>query len=52
LWNFKIEFFAKPSGAFFTFCLFISVFTLVSNALEAKKSKKKAVVAQTAEEAN
>ena len=51
LWNFKIEFFAKPAGAFFTYGLFIAVFTLVSNALEAKKSKKKVVVETTVEEA-
>ncbi|MCM1043825.1 MAG: electron transport complex subunit E [Corallococcus sp.] len=36
LWDFKIEFFAKPAGAFFTYGIFIALFTLISSAVERK----------------
>ena len=44
LWDFKIEFFAKPAGAFFTYALFIALFTLVYNAIEKKNNAKKSAV--------
>lgn len=38
LWDFSIDFFASSAGAFFTFALFIAVFTAVSNKIANKKS--------------
>ena len=38
LWNFKIEFFASSAGAFFTFGLFIAIFSLIES-LVAKRKK-------------
>ena len=36
LWNFKIEFFATPAGAFLTYGLLIAIFNLCYNAVERK----------------
>lgn len=38
LWDFSIDFFASSAGAFFTFALFIAVFTAISNKIASKKS--------------
>lgn len=38
LWYFSIDFFVSSAGAFFTFALFIAVFTAVSNKIANKKS--------------
>lgn len=40
LWNFKIGFFASSAGAFFTYALFIAVFSLVAGLLSTRKKKK------------
>ena len=40
LWNFKIEFFAKPAGAFLTYALFIAIFNVCYNAVERKLKHK------------
>ncbi len=37
LWNFKIEFFAQPAGAFMTYGLFIALFTRLYDAFERRK---------------
>ncbi len=44
LWNFQIGFFASSAGAFFTYGLFIAVFSLVSSLI----SKRKKIKAQPA----
>ena len=36
LWDFKIGFFAQSAGAFFTFALFITVFSLIESAVKKK----------------
>lgn len=38
LWDFKIEFFAKSAGAFFTYATFIAVFSIIMDSV--KKHKK------------
>ncbi len=38
LWDFSIDFFASSAGAFFTFALFIAVFTAISNKIANNKS--------------
>lgn len=38
LWDFSIDFFASSAGAFFTFALFIAMFTAISNKIASKKS--------------
>lgn len=40
LWDFKIEFFSSSAGSFFTYALFIAIFTLCSNAISNRKKKK------------
>ena len=40
LWDFKIEFFAKSAGAFFTYGTFIAVFGFVSYLLHKRKKIK------------
>ncbi len=40
LWDFQIGFFASSAGAFFTYALFIAVFSLVFNAVSKNKRKK------------
>jgi electron transport complex protein RnfE len=40
LWNFQIGFFSSSAGAFFTFALFIAIFSLVFNVIEKKKKIK------------
>jgi len=40
LWNFQIGFFASSAGSFFTYALFIAVFSLVSGVLAEKKKRK------------
>lgn len=37
LWDFKIGFFASSAGAFFTYALFIAVFSLITSLIEKKK---------------
>ena len=39
LWDFKIDFFASSAGSFFTYGLFIAMFSLISSAIE-KANKK------------
>ncbi len=41
LWDFKIEFFASSAGAFFTYGMFIAVFTFVSSVIH-KNQKQRA----------
>lgn len=41
LWNFTIDFFSSSAGAFFTYAVFIAIFSLVSSVI-AKKNKLKA----------
>lgn len=43
LWNFKIEIFAKPAGAFFTYGLLIAAFVAVNSYFERKAKMKKPV---------
>jgi electron transport complex protein RnfE len=40
LWDFKIGFFASSAGAFFTYALFIAVFSLCASAIKNSKKKK------------
>ncbi len=49
LWNFKIEFFAKPAGAFLTYALFIAIFNVCYNAVERKLKHQAAHKAALAE---
>jgi electron transport complex protein RnfE len=39
LWNLQIGFFTSSAGSFFTYALFIAVFSLVSSAIANKKKK-------------
>ena len=47
LWNFKIDFFAKPAGAFLTYALLIAIFNVCYNAIERKIKHKAAQKATT-----
>ena len=47
LWNFKIDFFAKPAGAFLTYGLLIAIFNVCYNAVERKLKRKAAQKAST-----
>lgn len=47
LWDFKIGFFSSSAGAFFTYALFIAVFSLCASAI--KHAKKKKATASTLE---
>ena len=49
VWNFQIGFFASSAGAFFTYAVFIAVFSLIT-AVISKKRKQKASKLNTAEE--
>lgn len=40
LWSFKIEFFSSPAGAFFTYGVFIALFSFISSLIEKKKKLK------------
>lgn len=40
LWDFQIGFFAQSAGAFFTYAVFIALFSLISNLIEKKKKQK------------
>ena len=40
LWDFQIGFFASSAGSFFTYAIFIAVFSLVSGVLAEKKQRK------------
>ena len=42
LWDFNIAFFAQSAGAFFTFAMFIAVFSIVSALISKQKKLKKA----------
>ncbi len=48
LWDFQIGFFAQSSGAFFTYGVFIALFTLTSNFISNRKKKTSAVNADNA----
>ena len=56
LWNFQIGFFSSSAGAFFTYALFIAVFSLVEGNIKTKKNKsvyqeiKSATESETAKE--
>ena len=50
LWDFKIEFFAKPAGAFLTYALLIAIFNVCYNAIERKLKHKAAHKATTVAE--
>ena len=52
LWDFQIGFFASSAGAFFTYAIFIAVFSLCSNKLSNYKKRKQAAIlnAQTTAE--
>ena len=41
LWNFEIGFFTSSAGAFFTYALFIAVFSLISSLITKKRKKAK-----------
>ncbi len=43
LWDFQIAFFSSSAGAFFTFALFIAVFSLIESAISKKSKAKKAL---------
>lgn len=43
LWDFQIGFFAQSAGAFFTYAVFIALFSLISNTIEKKKKQKSAI---------
>lgn len=43
LWDFKIEFFSSSAGAFFTYALFIALFSLIMSAVEKRKRIKKSL---------
>ena len=47
LWKFKIDFFAKPAGAFLTYGLLIAIFNICYNAVERKIKHKAAQKVQT-----
>ena len=40
LWNFQIGFFASSAGSFFTYALFIAIFSLVSGSVKQAKQRK------------
>ena len=40
LWSFKIEFFSSPAGAFFTYGVFIALFSFLSSLIEKKRKLK------------
>ena len=40
LWDFSIDFFASSAGAFFTYAVFIAVFSLLSSLISKKKNQK------------
>lgn len=40
LWNFQIGFFSSSAGSFFTYALFIAIFSLVSSTISKSKRKK------------
>ena len=46
LWDFKIDFFASSAGSFFTYAIFIAMFSFIS-AVIAKNKKKKTIEKQT-----
>lgn len=45
LWNFQIGFFSSSAGAFFTYGLFIAMFSLISSVI-AKRKKKTATICE------
>lgn len=49
LWDFKIEFFSSPAGAFLTYGLFIAVFTMVYN--HSRRGRKLVAARSDAKEA-
>ena len=46
LWDFSIGFFSSSSGAFFTYAIFIAVFSLVSGKISDAKKKKTATASE------
>ncbi len=43
LWDFQIGFFAQSAGAFFTYAVFIALFSLMSSIIDKKKKQKSAI---------
>ena len=43
LWNFSIEFFASSAGSFFTYGVFIALFSFICHLVESKKRNKNAL---------
>lgn len=43
LWDFQIGFFSSSAGSFFTYAVFIALFSLVSNVISKRKRKKAAL---------
>lgn len=50
LWDFKIGFFSSSAGAFFTYALFIAIFSLVAGTIKTRKKKKTTVTTEPKEE--
>ena len=50
LWDFKIGFFSSSAGAFFTYALFIAIFSLVAGTIKTHKKKKATVITEPKEE--
>lgn len=50
LWDFKIEFFSSSAGSFFTYALFIAIFSLCATAISNRKKKKELLIASLTEE--
>lgn len=45
LWDFQIAFFASSAGAFFTYAMFIAVFSLIENIISKNKKRKEFALA-------
>lgn len=45
LWDFKIEFFSSPAGAFFSYGLFIALFSFVCSLISKRRNKSRAIKA-------
>ena len=50
LWDFKIGFFSSSAGAFFTYALFIAIFSLIAGTIKTRKKKKATVTTEPKEE--
>ncbi len=47
LWDFKIAFFSSSAGAFFTYALFIALFSLISSLIAKRRKLKSAKIANS-----